>query len=316
MKKSSRTIIYFILMILCISGAVVGTFLDLPISEKLYAGDVFPAKAISFLTVLVFMASCFFYLGVLCRQLWERYVKTSQRLIVAAAFIYLFLSTAALGGAKILNDPLFDGRFTGLRGTLPGSLITGSAAFMAFFIAGSVVNGKRCEPDKIKTLIKLITVFTFGFMMAHYLNCMMERASYSLLLSEGSAAGFTRWYKIPKGTKLLMSLTDLITSHPGSFVSSHVLYAVLFIIIFPSFSLVIPSLKKYTKQMMIIAGIWSVTVISCRLISGDNYLTDIAFAALYSLKFCATYEGSNIIRDQYKKLRGRSSLRTDPHSTP
>ena len=99
------------------------------------------------------------------------------------------------------------------------------------------------------------------------------------------------WYKLPKDSKLLMSFSDLITSHQGSFVSGHALYAVLFIIIFPSYSLAVPSLKKYEKILMILAGILSVIVILSRMLSGDNYLSDISFGALYSLKFCMSYNG-------------------------
>ena len=54
---------------------------------------------------------------------------------------------------------------------------------------------------------------------------MIERPSYSLLMSEGDPAGFKKWYQLPKGSKLLMSLTDLISSHQGSFVSSRVLFS-------------------------------------------------------------------------------------------
>lgn len=291
MKKNPRTILYLILIVLCITGAITGSFFDLRISEKLYIGDCLPAKLISFITVFVFCGSCFFFLGVLFRQLWERHFKLLRRVITAVIFTYLFCSTAVLCGAKILNDPLFAGRFTEIQGSLWGSLITGSIVYIASFVSGVIINGKKADPDKIKTLIKLIAVFTIGFFMAHYLNCMIERPSYSLLMSEGDPAGFKKWYQLPKGSKLLMSLTDLISSHHGSFVSSHVLYAVLFIVIFPAYSLAIPSLKKHEKCLMVIAGILSVSVTVCRMITGNNYLTDISFAAFYSLKFCMSYEG-------------------------
>ena len=308
MKKNPRTILYLILIALCITGAITGSFFDLQISEKLYIGDSLPAKLISLFTVFVFCGSCFFFLGVLFRQLWERYLKVTRRVITAAIFTYLFCSTAALCGAKILNDPIFAGKLTEIQGTLWGSLITGSIIYIAFFMLGIIINGKKADPDKIKTLIKLILIFTIGFFIAHYLNCMIERPSYSLLISEGNPDGFMKWYQIPKGSKLLMSLNDLISSPQGSFVSSHVLYAVLFIVIFPAYSLAIPSLKKYEKHLMVIAGILSVSVIICRMITGNNYLTDISFAAFYSLKFCMSYEGfrkpkRRISKSIFKKFR-------------
>ena len=147
MKKNPRTILYLILMALCITGAITGSFFDLQISEKLYIGDNLPAKLISLFTVFVFCGSCFFFLGVLFRQLWERYLKVTRRVITAAIFTYLFCSTAALCGAKIINDPLFAGKLTEIQGTLWGSLITGSIIYIAFFMLGIIINGKKADPD-------------------------------------------------------------------------------------------------------------------------------------------------------------------------
>ena len=291
MKKTSRTGLYLILIILCVIAIIIGSFYDLPISETVYIGDSLPSKLISFSTVIIFFESCIFFLGVLFRQLWVRYNRISHRVIVSVIFLYLFCSTATLGGAKILNDRLVAGRFSDLAGTLWGSFIAGSVFCIAAFLLGFFINGNRYDSDKIKVLIKLILVFTAGFFIAHYLNCMIDRPSYSVLVTEGRMTDFMQWYRIPKGSKLLMSITDLITVYQGSFVSSHTLYAVSFIIIFPSYSLVIPSLKKYERSLMVFAGIFSVIVILCRLLSGNNYLTDISFAALYSLKFSMSYNG-------------------------
>ena len=43
MKKNPRTILYLILIALCITGAITGSFFDLQISEKIYIGDSLPA---------------------------------------------------------------------------------------------------------------------------------------------------------------------------------------------------------------------------------------------------------------------------------
>ena len=193
----------------------------------------------------------------------------------------------------MLHDSLFAGCFSKLAGTLAGSLLAGAVCFIVAFLLGFIINGNRHDADTIKVLIKLILVFTIGFLIAHYLNCMIDRPSYLRLIAEGSTDGFMPWYRLPKGSKLLMSFTDLISSHQGSFVSGHALYAVLFIIIFPSYSIVIPSLKNHERVLTIIAGIFVVIVILSRLLSGNNYLTDISFGALYSLKFCMSY---NVVR--------------------
>lgn len=291
MKKTSKTGLYLVLILLCVMGIVAGSFFDLPIAKALYIGDSFPAKVISLSTVILFFESCVFFLGVLFRQLWEKYDRFSRRVLIGVIFSYLFCSTATLGGAKLLNDPLLAECFSNYIGTLWGSLLAGAVLCIAAFLLGFHINGNRYDTDTIKVLTKLIFVFTVGFLLSHYLNCMIDRKSYSMLVTGRNLEAFMPWYRLPKGSKLLMSISDLISSHQGSFVSGHVLYAVSFIIIFPSFSLAFPSLKKYENLLIVLAGILAVTVIICRLLSGNNYLTDISFGALYSLKFCMSFNG-------------------------
>lgn len=291
MRKTSKTVLYLILIVLCVIGIAAGSFFDLAVSEALYTGDSLAFRLIGFITVILFFESCVLFLGVLCRQLWAGCKSVGRRALVGVVFLYLFCSTAVLGGAKVLHDPLFAGCFSKLAGTLAGSLLAGAVCFIVAFLLGFIINGNRHDAGTIKVLIKLILVFTIGFFIAHYLNSMIDRPSYLRLIAEGSTDGFMPWYRLPKGSKLLMSFTDLISSHQGSFVSCHALYAVLFIIIFPSYSLVIPSLKKHERVLTIIAGIFAVIVILSRLLSGNNYLTDISFGALYSLKFCMSYNG-------------------------
>ena len=305
MRNTPKTGLYLVLIILCVIGIAAGSFFDLQVSEALYTGDCLAFRIIGFATVIIFFASCVLFLGVLFRQLWTRYKSFSRRAVVSVVFTYLFCSTAALGGAKILNDPLLEGSFPTLAGTLWGSFLAGAVCFIAAFLLGFFVNGNRCERDTVKVLIKLILIFTIGFLIAHYLNCMIDRPSYLRLVTEGNTAGFMPWYRLPKGSRLLMSLTDLISRHRGCFVSGHALYAVLFIIIFPAYSLALPSLNKHAKLLTVLAGILAAAVILSRMLSGNNYLTDISFGALYSLKFCISYKGikmkRRVGRDQQRR---------------
>ena len=294
MRKTSKTVLYLILIVLCVIGIAVGSFFDLPVSETLYTGDSLAFRLIGFVTIIIFFESCVLFLGVLCRQLWVECKSAARKVLVGVVFAYLFCSTAVLGGAKVLNDPLLAGCFTDFAGTLAGSLIAGVVCFLLVFLIGIFLNGSRHDRGTVKVLIKLILVFTIGFLIAHYLNCMIDRPSYLRLVTEGSTDVFMPWYRLPKGSKFLMSFTDLISPHQGSFVSGHALYAVLFIIIFPSYSLVIPSLKKYERVLTIVAGVFAVIVILSRLLSGNNYLTDISFGALYSLKFCMSFFNDKI----------------------
>ena len=86
-----------------------------------------------------------------------------------------------------------------------------------------------------------------------------------------------------------MSLQDLISPHEGSFICGHAMYAVLFLIIIPSFTMVFRGLKGKEKILTALALVFTVPIILSRLISGDNYLTDIALGGISAVKICFSF---------------------------
>ena len=86
-----------------------------------------------------------------------------------------------------------------------------------------------------------------------------------------------------------MSVSDLIASHPGSFMSGHAMYGILFLILFPSLALVFPRLQGKETLLMIIGGLLGIAIILSRMITGNNYLSDISLGAISAIKMCFSY---------------------------
>ena len=265
---------------------LVGTFCDLQIAQTLYIENCRPAMLAAFIGFLLFFICCTFFLGVLCRQLFNSNNKVSCRVIVILAFFYLYLSTAILIGAGVMNNQLFAGVFRA-QVSFGSCLLTGTVLYVPVFVFGVIANGKRYDKAVVKKTIKVIVIMTLVFLMSTYFNCTMIRPHYRLL--SDPAAEFTRWYQLKSTGKLLMSIPDLIADHPGSFTCGHAMYGILFLILFPSFKMVFPKLEGKEKMLMIVAGMTGAAVIFSRMITGDNYLSDICLGAIGAIKMCFSY---------------------------
>ena len=265
---------------------LVGTFWDLQIAQVLYIENCRPAMAVAFAGFLLFFMCCTFFLGVLCRQLFNLSNKISRCVIIILAFFYLYLSTAILLGSGVMNDQLFSGVF-GAQVTFGNCLLTGSIFYIPVFAYGIIANGRRCDKAVVKKMIGVIVIMTLVFLMSTYFNCTIIRPHYRLLCD--LAAEFTRWYQLKSTGKLFMSIPDLIASHPGSFTCGHAMYGILFLILFPSFKMVFPKLEGKEKMLMIVAGTIGAAVIFSRMITGDNYLSDICLGAIGAIKMCFSY---------------------------
>ena len=280
MNNKTLSRIFIVLAAVFAAALLCGTLYDLPVAQALYIKDCAPATVTGFTGFAIYFACCTFFLGVLFRQLLNSSEKALRRAVVVAAFVYLYLSTAILLGAGILNDRLFTGVFA-FPVTFGSCLCTGSVFYIPLFIFGAVSNGTRYD----KELVKII--MTFVFLLSTYLNCTVIRPHYRLLADP--AAEFTPWYQLKGTGKLFMSIPDLISSHPGSFTSGHAMYGILFLVLFPTLPEVFPVLKGKEKILMITGGAIGLAVMFSRMITGDNYLSDIALGAIAAIKMCFSY---------------------------
>lgn len=288
MQKKTRIILYVVIGILSGIGIAAGSIFDLPISRTLFVDNSFGTRLIALLVCLIFYGSCVFFLGMLLSQFLAEPRKEPLKPLFVTLFIYLFLSTAVLAGAEFINDPAFGTQ----KATLSGSLITGTMLYAPFFILGYLRNKKRYDKAEVKRLIKMIAVITASFLMVKYLNTMVLRPSYSSALGNG----FVNWYGVSRSERFLMSFNDLISYSSGSFVCGPAEYSILFLVIFPTYSIAFPKLKDKGLFLTMAAAILFVLVSVSRLISGANYLSDIAFATFAGVKLCLSCEGIKLIR--------------------
>lgn len=303
MDRKMLTIIYICLAVFFGICLLTGTFMDLKIEQALYSEASTIPKVINFLTFFLFISSCMFFLGVLFRQLIKSEKKKHIKALIAIAFIYLYASTATLGGGEFIHDPLLNNAFINTEATFLNCLVAGTMFLIPWFLLG-IISGKG-ESDKktIKSITKIIIIITMVYISATYFNTTIVRPHYRLL---ENPAEFTEWYKLKGTGKLFMSLKDLISEHPGSFVSGHAMYAVLFLIIFPSYALVFKKLQGKETLLTAAALIVMIPILMSRMISGDNYLSDIALGGISAVKICFSFNAlSGSRKSLISKLKNR-----------
>lgn len=288
MQQKTRIILYIAIGILSGIGIAAGSAFDLQVSRALFMESSFPARLITFAVCFIFYSSCVFFLGVLLGQLLAGNNRKPVRIIFISMFIYLFVSTAVLAGAEFINDPIFGMQEVNLY----RSLIVGTLLYAPLFITGYIVNKGRYSKENVRRLIKMIAVITGSFLMVKYLNTMVIRPSYGISHDNG----FVAWYGVSRSGRFLMSLKDLISYSSGSFVCGPAEYTVLFLVIFPTYAIAFPTLKDKSMLLTVTAAILFILVSAARLISGYNYLSDIAFATFAGVKICLSCEGIKLIK--------------------
>ncbi len=288
MQQKTRIILYIAIGILSGIGIAAGSAFDLQVSRALFMESSFPARLITLAVCFIFYSSCVFFLGVLLGQLLAGNNRKPVRIIFISMFIYLFVSTAVLAGAEFINDPIFGMQDVNLY----RSLIVGTLLYAPLFITGYIVNKGRYSKENVRRLIKMIAVITGSFLMVKYLNTMVIRPSYGISHDNG----FVAWYGVSRSGRFLMSLKDLISYSSGSFVCGPAEYTVLFLVIFPTYAIAFPTLKDKSMLLTVTAAILFILVSAARLISGYNYLSDIAFATFAGVKICLSCEGIKLIK--------------------
>lgn len=288
MQQKTRIILYIAIGILSGIGIAAGSAFDLQVSRALFMESSFPARLITLAVCFIFYSSCVFFLGVLLGQLLAGNNRKPVRIIFISMFIYLFVSTAVLAGAEFINDPIFGMQDVNLY----RSLIVGTLLYAPLFITGYIVNKGRYSKENVRRLIKMIAVITGSFLMVKYLNTMVIRPSYGISHDNG----FVAWYGVSRSGRFLMSLKDLISYSSGSFVCGPAEYTVLFLVIFPTYAIAFPTLKDKSMLLTVTAAILFILVSAARLISGYNYLSDIAFATFAGVKLCLSCEGIKLIK--------------------
>ena len=261
----------------------VGTFADYQIAQAIYAPDNPVVIFISSLGLIPLVYPICFLLGVLVQR--SLVSKKSQILRIAGALLCVLL--AALAGALITRSLLSirDG-FGGIVGAELPTLARagiGVVVGLALCAFGYSAGKKNDAKDLARRMIVVVVVLVASYLVLEVVKNCMARPRPRTLFAGYEGIVFSPWYSQTSGTEQLMATYGLEKDAFKSFPSGHSLQAVSLLAAFYGVSLVYPSLRQRLGVMLVVEFVFGLTIMSCRMILGAHFLSDVSVGALFGV---------------------------------
>lgn len=261
----------------------VGTFADYQIAQAIYAPDNPLVIFVSTLGLVPLAYPGCLFLGVLAQRSLAS--QKTPALHVAGAVLCVVL--AALFGALITRSILSvrDG-FGGITGAELSTLarmgigvVVGVILCALGFNAGKANDAK----DLARRVLILVVVLVASYVAIEIVKNFMARPRPRVVLAGYEGIEFSPWYQKSSGTEELMAAFGLEKDAFKSFPSGHSAQAAAFLAAFYGLSLVYPGLRQKLGIALAIEIIFALIIMSCRMILGAHFLSDVSVGALVSV---------------------------------
>ena len=269
--------------VLLVALLTVGTFMDWKIAQAIYTPDNTLVIFVSTLGLFPLVYPACLLLGVLV----QRSLASQKPPILRIAGAILCAVLAMLFGALITRSVLSirDG-FGGLVGSeLPTfarlgiGVVVGAALCAAGYSAGKRNDAK----DLARRVLIAVVVLAASYLVVEIVKNYMARPRPRVLLAGYDGIEFCPWYQKSSGAEGFMAAFGLEKDAFKSFPSGHSAQVAAFLSAFFSLSLVYPSLQQKLGIALAIEIVFALVVMSCRMILGAHFLSDVSTGALVSV---------------------------------
>ena len=262
---------------------IVGTFADYQIAQAVYAPNNPLVIFVSTLGLFTLAYPGCFFLGVLA----QRSLVSKKPPVLRVAGVVLCVVLAMLFGALITRSLLSmrDG-FGGIVGAeLPTIASLGIGAVVGAGLSALGFNaGKGNDAkDLARRMLVLVVVLIASYVAVEIAKNFMARPRPRVVLAGYEGIGFSPWYQKSSGTEELMATFGLERDAFKSFPSGHSAQAAALLASFYGLSLVYPGLQKRLGIVLAVEIIFALTIMSCRMILGAHFLSDVSMGALVSV---------------------------------
>ena len=264
-------------------GLVVGTFADLQIARTVYAPNNPLVTFVSSLGLLPLAYPACILMGVLAQRSLAS--RKSQALRMAGAVLCAVLAMAF--GALITKATLsvLDG-FGGMVGSeLPTNyrLVIGCVVGAGLCAVGYNAGKANDSEDLARRVLMVVVVMAVSFAVVELVKSFMARPRPRLLFAGPEGVEFSPWYHRTEGAKELMAALGIEKDAFKSFPSGHSLQAAAFLTAFYGLSLVWPGMREKLGIALVVEVVFALLVMSCRMILGAHFLSDVSTGALVSV---------------------------------
>lgn len=261
----------------------VGTFADYQIAQAVYSpGNPF-VIFVSTLGLFPMIYPACLFLGVIAQRSYTSQKPPALRIVGLVIYVVLAMLFGALITRAVLS--VRDGFGGIVGGELPtlarmgiGAVI-GAALCAVGFKAGQANDSK----DLMRRVLIVISVLVVSFFAVEIVKNFMARPRPRLLFAGYEGIAFSPWYQKISGAEGFMTTFGIEKDAFKSFPSGHSLQAAAFLASFYGLSLIYPNLQKKLGIALAVEIIFALVVMSCRMILGAHFLSDVSMGALVSV---------------------------------
>ena len=262
---------------------VAGTFADYQIAQAIYAPDNLPVIFVSTLGLIPMAYPGCLLLGVLV----QRSLASQKPPVARIAGAILCALLALLFGALITRSILSirDG-FGGLVGAeLPSTARMGIGVVVGAILCALGYNAGKANDakDLARRVLIVVVVLVASYVAIELVKNFMARPRPRVVLAGYEGIEFSPWYQKTSGTEEFMAAFGLEKDAFKSFPSGHSAQAAALFASFYGLSLVYPGLRDKLGIALVIEIIFALTIMSCRMILGAHFLSDVSMGALFSV---------------------------------
>ena len=294
--KKMRLHIYIVLGIFLV-GFILGTFLDLSLTEAIFSRDngfglTFAALGvIPGYMILAILGGGYFALGL------HKDYKIIYKILCFVASVALAVLAVYFSGREIFGVNGFNQKQLNWLGYLICGVIALVCGYLGYILT------KKSKNDKLWLIYAITAACIFMALVpgVTLLKSIFHRPRYrSLSLYEG--IDFHAWYQRCTNYKDLMGTYNLTSEEFKSFPSGHVGASTVFMI----FALILPLLNKEFEKLQLplfYAGFaYALLVGFTRILVGAHFLSDVSMGGLLTTVFILINNEVIIAIDKKKKL--------------
>ena len=262
---------------------LVGTFADYQIAQAVYApGNPF-IIFVSTLGLIPMAYPACLLLGVLA----QRSLASQKPKLLRIVGAILSLAFALLFGALITKSLLSTlegfGEIYGLEPPLLVRMGIGAVVGAGLFAVGYGAGKANDAKDLARNVLIIVVVLTIAFALVEIVKISMARPRPRLLFAGYEGIEFCPWYQPFSGAGEFMATYGIEKDDFKSFPSGHSFQAAALLAAFYGLSLVYPRLRQRLGLVLVITIIFALVVMSCRMILGAHFLSDVSMGALASV---------------------------------
>ena len=262
---------------------IAGTFTDYQIAEAIYTPDNPLVIFVSTLGLFPMAYTGCFLLGTLAQRSLASQKPQLLRIVGAVLCVALAALFGALATRAVLSVRDGFGGMVGGEPSMPVRIGIGIVVGIVLCVLGLRAGKTNDAKNLARNVLLVVAVLAVSLIAIEIVKNGMARPRPRLLFAGYEGIEFCPWYQQGSGSEEFMAAYGIEKDAFKSFPSGHSLQAASLLAAFYGLSLVYPSLQQKLGIALVVEILFALAVMSCRMILGAHFLSDVSTGALMSV---------------------------------